>query len=555
MSLPLPAPLPSWLRAPSPWIAALASLLAGCLLFLSSPPHDLWPLTWVGLVPTLWAVMRAPTHRRAFLHGLLTGAVISAGGFPWIVGLLHRFAGLPLIAALPVFLLFCLAQGAVFGLFAWLLRVVVARTRLPFALAVPLVLVPLEMVYPFLLPWYFAIAQAWVLPVIQLAEITGPLGVTFCLAMVNGVIYDLLDARIEARPLPRRPLLGAALTMAVVLAFGLLRIHQIDARWAAAPKLRVGIVQPNIRYDLKPQADPQDRAAGAAEEQLLAENNRKHQEASARLEAQGAELIVWPESSYPYELPHLAEPVENLDVRLRGSFHAPLLFGAVTHDRERKVWFNSALLLDRRGQLSAPYDKIFLLVFGEYIPLADTFPALEDLFPDMAPFARGRGPTTFSLPDARAPGGAWRLGPLICDEDILQRFGTDVGRLHPHVFVNLTNDAWFGAGGEPWQHLALAVFRAVEHRTGMVRATQTGVSSFLDATGRLRKHLDVRDPPEEGSIPADIALDEVAMLEGGHTVYAGIGSLWGHVDLLGLLLGVVLVLVLGVALRDHRREN
>ena len=103
-----------------------------------------------------------------------------------------------------------------------------------------------------------------------------------------------------------------------------------------------------------------------------------------------------------------AEPVENLDVRLRGSFHAPLLFGAVTHDRERKVWFNSALLLDRQGQLSAPYDKIFLLVFAEYIPLADTFPALEDLFPDMAPFARGRGPTTFSLPDARAPGGAWR---------------------------------------------------------------------------------------------------------------------------------------------------
>ncbi len=227
----------------------------------------------------------------------------------------------------------------------------------------------------------------------------------------------------------------------------------------------------------------------------------------------------------------------------------------MTHDRERKVWFNSALLLDRQGQLSAPYDKIFLLVFGEYIPLADTFPALEDLFPDMAPFARGRGPTTFSLPDARAPGGAWRLGPLICDEDILQRFGTDVGRLHPHVFVNLTNDAWFGAGGEPWQHLALAVFRTVEHRTGMVRATQTGVSSFLDATGRLRKHLDVRDPPEEGAIPADIALDEVAMLEGGHTVYAGIGSLWGHADLLGLLLGVALVLVLGVALRDHRREN
>jgi apolipoprotein N-acyltransferase len=533
----------------------MACLVSGGLLVLSSPRHDLWPLTWFGLVPTLWAVTRAPSHRRAFAHGLLTGAMISAGGFPWLLGLLQRFGGLPLAAALPLFLLFCLVQGSLFGFFAWLLRVVVARTRWPLALAVPLVLVPLEMVFPFLLPWYFAIAQAWVLPVIQVAELTGPLGVTCCLAMVNGVIHDLVDARLEARPLPRRPLLAVALTMALVLAFGFTRIHQLDARWAAAPKLRVGVVQPNIRYDLKPQADPGDRAATAAEQQLLAENNRKHQEASARLEAQGAQLIVWPESSYPYELPHLGEPVPNIDVRLRGSFHAPLLFGAVTHDRERKVWFNSAFLLDAKGELSAPYDKIFLLVFGEYIPLADTFPALEDLFPDMGAFARGAGPKTFALADPRAPGGTWKLGPLICDEDILQRFGTDVGRLHPHAFINLTNDAWFGAGSEPWQHLALAVFRTVEHRTGMVRATQTGVSSFLDATGRVRAHLDVRDPPEQGEIPADTLLDEVAMIEGGHTVYAGIGSLWGHADLLGLLLGLALSIVLGGALRDRLRER
>jgi len=542
------APKPA---APNGYVAAGMCIMAGCLLFLSCADFDIWPLTWVALVPTLWAVMTAPTDKRAFLYGFLTGVAANAGGFYWIVGLLQRFAFLPLPAALPIFLLLCAYQALVFGFFAWFVRVMQRRTRWPFVLCAPIVMVALELVTPFIFPWYLAITQAWVLPVIQLAELTGPLGITFCLCMVNGALYDLLDARLHKRPLPRRPAIAAAAVMALVLGFGFLRIYQIDQRWAAAPKLRVGLVQPNIRFDLKPQVTQDGQLDYEHYRRLQVENNVKHQESSILLEKQGAQLIVWPESSYPYRLPRDPLPMQNPDRNLRVGWSTPLLFGAITEDDQHEYPFNTALMLSADNVITGRYDKIFLLMFGEYIPLAKTFPVIKKWLPSTAGmFERGASTTTFELADPRAPGGKWRLGPLICYEDILPRFGTAVARKHPHVFVNITNDAWFGDTSEPWEHLALAVYRSTEHRTGMVRAVQTGVSGFIDATGRVRKHVRAIDPPKGVYTPPDVLIDDVAMLEAGHTFYAGPGSLWGLLDLVGLICLGILLWPLSLGTRD-----
>src|SRR5205814_5021079 len=100
---------------------------------------------------------------------------------------------------------------------------------------------------------------------------------------------------------------------------------------------------------------------------------------------------------------------------------------------------------------------------------------------EMSNFARGSSVTTF-------PFGPWRLAPMICYEDIIPSFGRRLVAQEPppNLLVNITNDAWFGATSEPYEHMALAVYRAVEHRLDLVRAVNTGVSAVIDATGRVR---------------------------------------------------------------------
>jgi apolipoprotein N-acyltransferase len=532
-----------------------ASALSAGLLLLSLPTVNLWPLAWMALVPSMWAVMGAPTHRRGLLYGFITGFVTSAGGLHWLPAALGAYAGTPRAAAIPLFALLCAWQALLFGAFAVCLRVARRHTGLPFALVAPVALVALEFVMPHAVPWSFAMFQAWVLPVIQIAEITGALGVTFCLAMVNGALYDAWLARAELRPLPRRPLVGAAAVMALVLAFGFVRMRRIDARWAAAPKTRIGVVQPNVRFDQKPQADEGGRLDAATAERLRERSARKLILGTARLRAEGAQLVVWPESAYPHVVPHPEAPAETRVPSLRAPTTVPLLAGAIsTDDRGRR--FNSALLLAADGRVTGRYDKNVLFLLGERVPLLKTLPALQRLFPSGAgAYEPGEGVTTFELADPRAPSGAWRLGPLICLEDLLSGMGGDVGRLRPHALVAIANDSWFGATTEPWEHLALSVFRAVEQRTGMVRAAQTGASAFIDATGRVRAHLAPTDPKAEGETPAGTLFDDVAMLEAGHTVYATLGSLWGLGDLLGFVALAMLGGALASAARSRLRER
>jgi apolipoprotein N-acyltransferase len=510
-------------------LALLAlSALSGLSWVLAGPDIDLWPLAYVGLMPLCWAVDRAPTLRRAALYGWIAGLVANTGGFSWITELLTRHAHMPWLLAVLALLLLAAYQAVVFLLFAVLVRRIrdvsssgppaagnTAAPRapaapLPMVLLAPLAMVTSELVVPFIFPWYLAVVQAWVPPVIQIAELTGPLGVTAVIAAVNGGLYDVLTAAGW-----RRRLACAAAALAVlggVLGFGWMRMAEIDSLRQAAPALRVGLVQSN-----QPMEGHVDPGAQLADLQRV----------SAALEAKGAELLVWPESGYPYGWPRdaRADAPETSPYRIRRGFTAPLVFGAVTLSEDREAPpHNTALLLAASGEIVATYDKIHLLMFGEYIPGLETFPFVRSLLPDAAGhFAAGEEITTFPL---TAGGRSHRLGPMICYEDILPAFGRTLARQHPHLLVNLTNDAWFGASAEPWQHLALAVFRAVEARADLVRAVNPGVTSFVDAAGRVRATTYVIDPAVDPR-GADGILVETALMEAGHTFYARYGDGFG----------------------------
>jgi apolipoprotein N-acyltransferase len=503
--------------------------LSGCLWFLAVTPFDLSALAWIAAVPMLLAVDRAPTFKQALLFGWWAGIVETAGGFYWLIDLMQRFADFPLAAALLVFLLFCAARGLIFLLFTAILCGIRRRRRVPMAALAPLVMVSCELLVPQLFPCGQWISQAWHPLIIQIAEFTGPLGVTALLMLINGALYDLAVDRRGAM----YPAMAAAVLLAAALVFGALRMRQVDDLAARAPLLKIGLVQPNFAYTVDGEISRDE-----AVRQLTA-----LQAESRRLQQAGAQLIVWSEGSYPVTLPRNLSadfPAESPGMIRRG-LSVPVVIGADMYDASHDDAFNSAILLDGDGRVAGHYDKVRLLAFGEYIPGIDAFPWLRNLLPaGTGRFTAGAGPDVLTL---QGPGAqVWKLGPVICYEDILQGFLRGVGQRRPNLLVNLTSDSWFGAETEPWEHLALAVFASVELRVSMVRAVNSGVSALIDPNGRLLQKT-YADDPYRNPRPEDGIVVTAPMMPGARTAYVAVGNLFAY-----LCVAATLILA-GVAVR------
>ena len=155
-------------------------------------------------------------------------------------------------------------------------------------------------------------------------------------------------------------------------------------------------------------------------------------------------------------------------------------------DPDRERWFNTAISTNINGEVIGRYDKEFLLAFGEYLPFGDDFPILYKWTPHSGRFSKG---TVLEPVDVEVKGVKHKVTVLICYEDILPGFtNRAVAAGDPELLVNITNDAWFGDTTEPWEHLALAKFRAIEHRRFLVRSTNSGVSAIIDPMGGVVTH-------------------------------------------------------------------
>ena len=185
------------------------------------------------------------------------------------------------------------------------------------------------------------------------------------------------------------------------------------------------------------------------------------------------------------------------------------------YDRDRLHRYNSAVFLDAQGKLLARYDKLHPVMFGEYVPWADTLPWLARFTPLQSTLDHGREPVVFTL-------GKVRLAPNICYETVLSHLIRDqVNRLaaqghSPDVLVNLTNDGWFWGSSELDMHLACGVFRAIECRRPLLIAANTGFSAWIDSNGRIVSRGPRRSP---GTVLADVRLD------GRASPYLGYGDL------------------------------
>lgn len=508
-----------------------AALLSTVGMVLCCPDYDLWWLGFVAWVPLFWAI-EGCRPREAMRYGWLTGTLTVLWGFFWMTNLLTKFAQLPMPVAFVVALIFSAWHGLIWGLAALVIAWLRQRGASLLVVA-PMAWVTMEALLPNLFPIYMALGWCWQPLWIQAAELGGVTMVSGIMVALNAALYRVLATGLDERRLDRRAAVVALAWLVGVPTYGAIRIAQVQARMEAAPTIGIAAIQGNFSiFQMRRREEKQP---------IL----RRQQALTAQFEAQGAELAVWGETAYPYGRQFFRDSQTDLPPssprKVQQGFSIPVVFGTVTSERgpdgrpligRGHYPYNTAVLLDGEGRVAGMYDKVYRLAFGEYAPLVDPEWYLSKI-PNAAHIAQGKGPDVLTV---QTGSGTWRLGPFICYEDILPRFVRQAANEGVHVFVNLTNDAWFGKTHEPAQHLGLAVFRTVEHRKGMVRAVNTGITTYIDPTGRAVAKTAVTDPDVDGPQEADGVLARVPMMDPqARTLYGLTGELFNGLMALGLL--------------------
>ena len=494
----------TWRRA-----CGLAAL-SGVLLILPFRIEAAFPVTWVALLPLLVAI-RGQRLRRAALLGLVAGTVAHLLGVYWLIGTMVRFGGVPAGISFILYLLIATAFGTIyipFTLGCRLLPDKCLEATMPGALFIAAAYSTSEYIFPGLFPWRIGYSQIHILPLAQIADVTGADGLTFLTALGSAVLYQLLGAyQRRSQPWPWLSVLSLAMLLAAAFGYGAPRLVTVRERLSGSEMLRVALLQPNVPFDEK--FDP-----------ALADRNIAQLfNMSASAAADKATLIVWPETGYRHPL---VSSTERLDLPVSIPANSFLYVGANVFELRDGGYnaYNSLLAVAADGTVLGRYDKHRLFPFGEYMPYSDVFPALKKISEAISDFKAGSGPLIQQFPDGTV------AGPLICYEDIFPGLSRQAVLSGARLLVNVTNDAWFGDTAAPHQHLQLALFRSIENRIPMVRATNTGVTAIISPTGEISR----RAP----AYSETAVIDDVPLLQ-MRTFYNRHGDVFAVACLLGVL--------------------
>lgn len=466
------------------------------LHFLGFVGFGIWPLALLSLV-FLWEALEDPRASRwrdaAWLGGVF-GFSAYLGGYTWLWRLVDAFLEGQLLLGAALWLAYALWFAGRFTLFGLLYRGL-RRRGAPIALAGSAPLLAIEWLYPDVFPVHAGIALIDQIAFIQVADLGGPLLLSLLVALANALLFESWRWLRGRRPRPVRVWALGALVAASCWSYGALRMRQLEREIAAAPVLRLGIVQANLGLDAK-----------RHDAELV---QRRHVEQTRELLAEGeVDLVVWPETVVARGM---QRPLPLSGRFVREDLRTPILFGAasVRVETGRRERFNSAMLVGADGMIRDAYDKNLLIPFTEYVPLAGLLPGIAERFPAAQRFAAASDTPPLKL-------GDWRISTPICYEVVRPDFVRHmVARARPHLIVSLANDAWFGDSQEPKLHDAVARLRAVEHRRYLVRATNSGISSVVDPLGRV--------VARSGALSRANLRAEVRMLE-GTTLYGRLGQ-------------------------------
>ncbi len=447
----------------------------------------------------LWVALDGLSPGRAALRAFGIGWLGHAAVLHWFDVVVHTYGHAPRLLGLAAPFGAALYIAVILGAFGWVwAHAGRLGARGPIVFAALWVLADYARTTLFGgFPWALLAYAQYTNPLLMaLAPWTGMWGIGFATACVGGWFGRwALAWPTGARPGRVDCAAPAAVAGACLLAFGI---------GAALPpetsgSLRIAALQGNLDQGAK-----WDRAR-------FDETLDIYLELSAHAVAEGAELVVWPETAVPG--PFALEPEARARVEaMVASSSVPIVLGSVGVTQRPggaiEAFHDSAFVLSPETPRVLRYDKTHLVPFGEYMPL-------RGLIGDwIGGLARGAAPLDVTAGDEPRAldvllGGAdgalevVRVGVPICYElvfpDLVRRFVGDGGR----VLLAITNDAWYGRTGAPDQFLAMTAMRSAEGRIWTVRAANTGVSAIIDARGRVRQRTAIF---ERGAIVADVPL-------------------------------------------------
>jgi apolipoprotein N-acyltransferase len=477
----------------SAWLLVLLSALLQVLIF---PLPNLYFLSWVAFTPLIIALLRTRAAgaleiagaanlqpakpSQAFLLAYVCGILWYVGTCYWIYDTMHQYGGLSVPFALLALVLFCLYLGLYHGFFGLLLSLCAGPGRdfRRALVAAPFLWVGVELARDRItgFPWnLLGTAQVVNLSLTRITTLTGVYGVSFEIMLVNiAIAAAFLVPRKK-----RSTLLIASLAAAVVLQAG----SAVDAP-ALHTNREALLLQENIPVDESWTRETFDSTLHNLIELSL---NSLEAGTSSGPETTRAsvDLIVWPESPAPFYTgdPIFREALSNL----ARTAHTWIVTGAIGSEPAKtglpsSQVLNSAALISPSGEWTARYDKVHLVPFGEYLPFPRVFAFAGGLTKEVGQFEAGKSREPLDA------GGA-KLGVFICYESVFPGEVRQFADQGAQIFVNLSNDGWYGDSGAYAQHLNQTRMRAIENDRWLLSATNTGVTASIDPYGRIVTRL------------------------------------------------------------------
>ena len=449
------------------WIAAVATSL---LLILSFPNFEFAPLAWIGLVPLLVVIARRPNPVRALILGWTTGTIFFYGSCYWLTYSMIHYGGLPSVVAYLLLIPGAIVVGLFPGLFAMVLVIVVRRWGTKAILLSPMIWVAFE--YARLgvtgqLWNAIGYSQAYSLSgmLIQVAKWGGVYEVGALVVAINAAV-----ALITLERTWRSVALASAVTAIVMVMLVASLVIGGGAKSGVPPFAHVVAVQPNVPMTLFKTTEEN--------QQLLQRHLTLTANALAQLPSDGLpRLVVWPESPMNFAYgsdQQLQQILQTFGHQNRVS----LLFNSQEAAPLDGI-YNSAILLNEDGRMISQYDKIRLLPFGEYVPLPRWLPGASLITAIVGDFTPGANYTMMPIGDRR-------VGVFICVESAYPSIARTLTNGGADALINISNDGYLGPTAVMRQHLANAVFRAVENGRPVIRVTNTGITALIRADGYIQ---------------------------------------------------------------------
>ncbi len=484
-----------------PWAAAVLSAALLELPFPLAGPMPPWRgmIAFVALVPLLWAIL-APSGsprplRHSFLIGYLCGVLWYAGNCYWIYDTMQIHGGIPPVGSVGLLLIYSLVLGLYFGVFALALKFIAGRLGIGRALvAAPFLWTALELAAARItsVPWdQLGYSQVDNRFFANLAPWAGVYGITFVLLAINA-FYAWTWLRAvgsgEARYKTQAWISCAGLGLLLIASGHSLLPVNVPTTATAV------LLQPNLDVDTA-SAWP-----GPIWDQNIAQiTHLATQPCSsyfAGIPETGAStasgcgqpsLIAWPESPAPFFEDE--DRFRSAMKQLALTTHSPLIIGGVGMEQtpDELHYFNSGMVFDQNGTPQGRYDKIHLVPYGEFIPFRNLFFFAKKLTRKVEDISRGTDRKTFLLTDRN--GQNHRYGIFICYESVFADEIRQFAKNGAEVFVNISDDGWYGDTSAPWQHLNMARMRAIENRRWILRDTNNGVTAVIDPYGRVRQSI------------------------------------------------------------------